>query len=43
MSYHFVNNRYPVSDPNTDLNFNNDILYHHIVGDDSIIDLTPAP
>jgi len=41
MSYHFVNNRYPVSDPNNDLNFNNDILYHHIVGDDSIIDPKP--
>jgi hypothetical protein len=41
MSYYFVNNKYPVSDPNTDLNFNNDILYNHIVGDDSVIDPKP--
>jgi hypothetical protein len=41
MSYYFVNNKYPVSDPNIDLNFNNDILYHHIVGDDAVIDPKP--
>lgn len=41
MSYYFVNNKYPVSDPNIDLNFNNDILYNHIVGDDAIVDPKP--
>ena len=34
MSYEFVENRYPYDDPNTDLNFNNDILYRHVVDDD---------
>lgn len=37
MSYYFVNNKYPVSDPNTDLNFNNDILYQDLVGDVGMI------
>ena len=41
MSYYFINNRYPISDPNTDLNFNNDILYQHIVGDESRVAPTP--
>ena len=41
MSYYFVNNKYPVSDPNIDLNFNNDILYNHVVGDDAVI--APKP
>lgn len=41
MSYYFVNNKYPISDPNIDLNFNNDILYSHIVGDDAVI--APQP
>jgi hypothetical protein len=41
MSYYFVNNKYPLSDPNIDLNFNNDILYNHIVGDDAVIAPTP--
>ncbi len=37
MSYYFVNNRYPVSDPNMDLNFNNDILYQNILGDEAMV------
>lgn len=41
MSYYFVNNRYPVSDPNMDLNFNNDILYQNILGDEAMIDPHP--
>jgi hypothetical protein len=34
MSYYYVENRYPTSDPNTDLNFNNDILYSRLFDDD---------
>lgn len=34
MSYNFIKNKYPYSDPNIDLNFNNDILYQYIVDDD---------
>lgn len=34
MAYEFVENKYPYDDPNTDLNFNNDILYRHIADDD---------
>lgn len=41
MPYVFVDERYPVSDPNIDLNFNNDILYSNIVGDVSLI--APLP
>lgn len=41
MSYYFVNNKYPISDPNIDLNFNNDILYQKILGDESIVDPRP--
>lgn len=37
MSYYFVNQRFPVSDPNLDLNFNNDILYQHILGDEAMV------
>jgi hypothetical protein len=33
MSYRFVEHKYPDSDPNIDLNFNNDILYSDISGD----------
>jgi hypothetical protein len=41
MSYYFVNNKYPISDPNTDLNFNNDILYQHILGDEGRVGPKP--
>ena len=41
MSFYFVNNKYPISDPNTDLNFNNDILYQDIVGDVAVVDPRP--
>jgi hypothetical protein len=41
MSLNFIVDRFPVSDPNTDLNFDNDILYSKIVGDVSMIN--PAP
>lgn len=32
MSYYFVENKYPISDPNLDLNFANDILYNDLYG-----------
>ncbi len=38
MSYYFVNDKYPISDPNIDLNFNNDILYQHMLGDEAVVD-----
>ena len=38
MPYQYVENRYPTSDPNTDLNFNNDILYENLVRDQARID-----
>lgn len=41
MSYSFVNNRYPISDPNTDLNFNNDILYQYLLGDEGTVNPKP--
>jgi hypothetical protein len=33
MSYYFIENKYPIQDPNIDLNFNNDILYSDLTGD----------
>ena len=41
MSYSFVNNRNPLSDPNTDLNFNNDVLYQYILGDEATVNPKP--
>lgn len=41
MSYSFVNNRNPISDPNTDLNFNNDVLYQYILGDEAMVNPKP--
>jgi hypothetical protein len=41
MSFYFVEDRHPTSDPNMDLDFTNDILYQHIIGDESIIDPSP--
>lgn len=34
MSYYFIEDRYPIGDPNTDLNFENDILYSTLLDDD---------
>ena len=31
MSFHYIENVNPTQDPNTDLNFNNDILYENLV------------
>lgn len=36
MSYRFIENRYPTSDPNLDLNFGNDILYKEMTDDDYV-------
>ena len=33
MSYRYVEHKYPNSDPNIDLNFNNDILYSNLTSD----------
>jgi hypothetical protein len=33
-SFYFLEERYPQNDPNTDLNFENDILYSDILDDD---------
>lgn len=33
-TYYFIENKFPGQDPNTDLNFDNDILYSDIVDDD---------
>lgn len=33
-TYYFIENKYPVGDPNIDLNFDNDILYSELVDDD---------
>lgn len=41
MTYYFVEQKFPLSDPNMDLDFTNDILYQHIIGDESIIDPDP--
>jgi hypothetical protein len=38
MSYDFIENKYPLSDPNININFNDDILYRHIVDNDDQID-----
>lgn len=37
MTFYFVEQKFPLSDPNMDLDFTNDILYQHIIGDESII------
>ena len=34
MSYNFVENGYPINDPNIDLDFGNNILYKELVEDD---------
>jgi hypothetical protein len=34
MSYYFIENRYPSRDPNIDLDFENDILYSALMGDE---------
>lgn len=41
MSYYFIENKNPLSDPNTDLNFNNDILYDYVLDEDVRYSGTP--
>jgi hypothetical protein len=36
MGYNFIETKYPVRDPNIDINFNNDILYKALDGDDTV-------
>jgi hypothetical protein len=38
MKYYFIENTTPISDPNINLNFNDDILYKNIIGDNQYID-----
>ena len=40
-NYRFTINRYPLSDPNNDLNFNNDILYQYVLDEDVRDSRTP--
>lgn len=39
--YYYIENRDPLQDPNVDLNFNNDILYSGLLGDD--VDASDVP